>query len=231
MLDDDNALDPHNSDFAHAGVGPVPDEANPGEGDVGMVEQEGEEEGEDGDGDGDEAEDEAEDEAGMRTRTWAAKLYGTADMSLIEDGNGPPAPPPELLPARGLRRNPPVTIEDWPDPNDSSATSDSDDNPNGNGDQDPPYIERDMPQRLDPDDKPALNDDVLFALLEAELGDLADEEWIDMCKYADMDRDLFCTAHRRDATGKPRRTFRYTPLTPQLQGLFQSLDSIERMRY
>lgn len=78
-----------------------------------------------------------------------------------------------------------MTIKDWPDPDDSSlgSASDYEDGPIVNGEQDPAYIERDVPLGLDPNDEPALDDEDLLALLEAELGDLADEEWIDMCKW------------------------------------------------
>ena len=46
-----------------------------------------------------------------------------------------------------------------------------------------------------------------------------------------MDRCPFCTERRRNAAGKPRRSLRYTPLIPQLQGLFENADSIKRMLY
>lgn len=90
----------------------------------------------------------------------------------------------DLPAAHGLRRNPPVTIEDWPDPEDDSATSGDEvaDEPVDGPDRDPEYIERNEPLGLNPEDEPAINDDDLRALLEAELGDLADEEWIDMCR-------------------------------------------------
>jgi hypothetical protein len=79
-----------------------------------------------------------------------------------------------------------VIIEDWPDPDDDFNNSDNenDNHPPANGeDQDPPYVEPDPERGLDPEDEPALNEDELWAFLHAELGDLADDEWIDMCKY------------------------------------------------
>jgi hypothetical protein len=77
-----------------------------------------------------------------------------------------------------------VGIEDWPDPDDDSAGSDGDvpDNESiHSGERDPEYVERDRMLGLEPEDEPELGDDELRALLEAQLGDLADDEWIDMC--------------------------------------------------
>ncbi|KAF8601263.1 hypothetical protein BDV93DRAFT_510182 [Ceratobasidium sp. AG-I] len=190
MLDDQDDPALHNAGLAHTGVGPVLDGADPGPGDIGMVEQEDEEADNDGDAYAAEDEDEGEDkdesedeDIGSQGKVrYLLEPDAVADMSLVEDDNELPAPPPQLPPAHGLRQNPPVTIEDWPDPDDSSANSDNDGGPVDNGEQDPPYIERDVPLRLDPNDEPALDDNDLLALLEAELGDLADEEWIDMCK-------------------------------------------------
>ncbi|KAF8603375.1 hypothetical protein BDV93DRAFT_523439 [Ceratobasidium sp. AG-I] len=224
-----------------------------------------------------------------------------ASMSLADDGNNPPA----LQPAQGRRRNPPVTIEDWPDPDSESEASEGDAAPIDDEDGDPAYIEQDEPLRFNPDDEPELNDADLWAILEAELGDLADDEWIDMyardlsnrdrtvlqflasrlrthfsrqtyddlrhgacepldipsefvawrrlrilsgletraydccvasccCflgKYEGLNRCPFCNEPRYNARGKARRSFHYSPLIPQLQGLFQSASSIKKMRY
>lgn len=87
---------------------------------------------------------------------------------------------------QGLRRNPPVTIEDWPDADDDSVASDDNDDgalPIDGEDQDLEYVERDAPLGLDALDEPALDDEALRAILDAELGDLADEEWVEMCKF------------------------------------------------
>ncbi|KAG8736378.1 hypothetical protein FRC10_009390 [Ceratobasidium sp. 414] len=122
-------------------------------------------------------------------------------MGMEEDGVSPEPPdsvanmsididnaralPPELPPAQGLRRNPPVTIEDWPDPDDDFAASD--DGNNGtlidDADRDPEYVERDAPLVFDPDDEPVLDDEEIWAFLEDHLGDLTDKEWIDMCEF------------------------------------------------
>jgi hypothetical protein len=232
----------------------------------------------------------------------------------------------ELPPAQGLLRNPPVWIDDWPEPDDDYAGSDDDTLDNESihsGERDPEYIERDRMLGLDPEDEPELGDEDLRALLEAQLGDLADEEWIDMCKsflpavimqtlkviilddrfisdkdhttlqflatrlrthfsrqtyndlrhgacapldipsefvawrrlrilsgletcaydccvnsclcylgkYADLNACPICAEPRLNPAGKARRSFRYTPLIPQLQGLFQRASSIKNMGY
>lgn len=92
-------------------------------------------------------------------------------------------------------QNPQVTIEDWPDPladywprpvGDDPAdsdTSDIGDEPIDELEGDPEYIERTTPPRLDPLDEPLLTDGKMRHLLENELGDLANLEWVDMCKY------------------------------------------------
>jgi hypothetical protein len=89
----------------------------------------------------------------------------------------------------GLRRNPAVTIEDWPDP-DLGPESSDDDEPAGNVNEpidgpnhDPEYIERPQSPALDPMDKPDLTDDEVRWLLEADLGDLVDEEWLEICRF------------------------------------------------
>jgi hypothetical protein len=91
----------------------------------------------------------------------------------------PPAPP--------LRRNR-VIIEDWRDPEDDFNDFDGDDEddnlPHVDGeDHDPLFFELDPGQGLNPEDEPALDDNELWEFLQAELGDLADDEWIDMCEY------------------------------------------------
>ncbi|KAG8743020.1 hypothetical protein FRC10_000530 [Ceratobasidium sp. 414] len=115
---------------------------------------------------------------------------GVANMSI--DIDNARALPPELPPAQGLRRNPPVTIEDWPDPDDDFAALDDGDNgaPIDNADQDPEYVERDAPLAFDPNDKPVLDNEEIWVFLEDHLGDLTDEEWIDM-----YERDLSNKEH------------------------------------
>jgi hypothetical protein len=86
---------------------------------------------------------------------------------------------------QGLRHNPPVTVEDWPDINldAMSDVSDIHDIPVGDPDRDPNFIEQDVPPRLDPNNEPLMTDEEMMRLLQMEYGDLDDEEWIDMCKH------------------------------------------------
>jgi hypothetical protein len=231
-----------------------------------------------------------------------------------------------LPPEPGLRRNR-VIIEDWPDPDDDDFNDSDNENhnraPADGEDQDPPYVEPDPEQGINPEDEPELNEAELWDFLHARLGDLADDEWIDMCKsilykvdfakltqnmldarnltardrtvlqflasrlrthfsrqtyddlrygaceplnipsefvawrrlrilsgletraydccvnscccflgkYRDLDSCPFCQERRFNAAGKARRRFHYSPLIPQLQGLFQRAPSIKSMRY
>jgi hypothetical protein len=90
-----------------------------------------------------------------------------------------------LPPAPGPRRNLPVTIEDWPDPDDDFDDSDNEyinRPPTPGEDQDPPYVEPDLEQGLNPEDEPALDENELWDFLQGQLGDLANDEWMDMCE-------------------------------------------------
>jgi hypothetical protein len=83
-----------------------------------------------------------------------------------------------------LHLNPTVTIEDWPEPTELE-TSDAEDEPIGElpldgPDRDPEYTERTTPPGLDPNDESEFTDNELFALLQMHLGDIADEEWMDI---------------------------------------------------
>jgi hypothetical protein len=84
-------------------------------------------------------------------------------------------------------RNPPVGIDDWPSEEDEPADftppgSDIDDEAVGDADRDPEFIERDGPLGVDPNGEPDMDDQELWAYLREHLGDLAEEEWIDICK-------------------------------------------------
>jgi hypothetical protein len=89
-----------------------------------------------------------------------------------------------------IRRNPPVMLEDWPEPEDELDIGDEyeflDGEPIDEGidglDRDPPFVERQDPLRFHPDDEPELPNEALRAWMDLNLGDLADEEWIDLCK-------------------------------------------------
>ncbi|QRW03146.1 Transposase family tnp2 [Ceratobasidium sp. AG-Ba] len=50
-------------------------------------------------------------------------------------------------------------------------------------------------------------------------------------KHQDLDTCPHCKTSRFTAGGKPRRTFTYTPLIPQLIGLFQNAESVKNMRH
>ncbi|KAB5587798.1 Transposase family Tnp2 protein [Ceratobasidium theobromae] len=98
------------------------------------------------------------------------------------DPDIPPVPP---NPTHGLRRNPPVTIEDWPDP-DLNLDASDDELDNNSGEPvdgpncDPEYSEHVQPPTFDPVDEPELTDEEIRRLLRVQLGDLAEEEWPDL---------------------------------------------------
>ncbi|CUA71183.1 Dynein heavy chain, cytoplasmic [Rhizoctonia solani] len=102
-------------------------------------------------------------------------------------------PPPEpLAPGTGLRRNPPVTIEDWPDPGSDFYHSDDEEDdtpPDSAHEQDPPFIERQEPLRMHPDDEPEFDDEQMLEMLRDILGDIADDQWIDMYARDMKDED------------------------------------------
>jgi hypothetical protein len=87
-----------------------------------------------------------------------------------------------------VRRNPPVTIEDWPEPDDELDFGEDgepmDDEHINDADQDPEYVEQHEPLRFHPDDEPGLLNGEVRAWMDLNLGDLADREWIDLCKSA-----------------------------------------------
>ena len=91
-----------------------------------------------------------------------------------------------------LNRNPRVTIEDWPDPEDDFAHSEhgsdsSEDNnePTNGPDQDPEFIEQgNLPLGAHPEDKPLMNDNMLHAFLEMHLGDYTQDEWFNLCELS-----------------------------------------------
>ncbi|KAG9080673.1 hypothetical protein FS749_007938 [Ceratobasidium sp. UAMH 11750] len=112
-------------------------------------------------------------------------------MDLGPDNDPLPLPPDDALPplepghVHELRRNPPVHIQDWPDPgsdNESEGAGPADEPFNG-PDQDPPYNEQAAHQardELDHLNELNLRDDDVRAALEVQLGDLADEAWMDL---------------------------------------------------
>ncbi|KAG8745993.1 hypothetical protein FRC11_012898 [Ceratobasidium sp. 423] len=73
--------------------------------------------------------------------------------------------------------NPHVTIKEWPNPDDNFAHSEAS---KDNLLPKPEFFEcRDMPLGYYPKDEVVLDDEELQRLLQAELGDLADEEWME----------------------------------------------------
>jgi hypothetical protein len=82
-----------------------------------------------------------------------------------------------------ISRNPPVTIEDWPEPApDEPDDSDiGDDVPANDPNQDPPFTEPTNPPTLDPDFEVEFNDEELHKLLELQLGTLDEDEWRGLC--------------------------------------------------
>jgi hypothetical protein len=230
-------------------------------------------------------------------------------------------------PVPGVHRNPPPVVEDWDSddepPDFAPPDSDIDDASIGSADRDPEFHEEDGPRGLNADAEPDMDDEDLWAFLQQHLGDLAHDEWIDICtlylflyysprlipirlddrvltnrdqatlkflaarlrthfsraayedlrlnaceelglssdfvawrrlkvlsdlnsrrydccvdscccfvgKYENLDACPFCRSPRYNAAGKPRRRFHYTPLIPQLHGLFQNPDSIKNLRH
>lgn len=90
-------------------------------------------------------------------------------------------------PPATIRRNPPVTVEDWPEPppDDLYYTSDSEsdiaDVPSDASDQDPPFIEQEEPPAYHPDYEPEFSDQQLRELLELHLGTMDEAEWLELC--------------------------------------------------
>jgi hypothetical protein len=78
------------------------------------------------------------------------------------------------------------------DPGLDPEMSDSEDEHNGNRpvnglDHDPEYVAWDVPPDLDPVDEPLLTDEEMRRLLLMRLGDLAEDEWLDMCRSFSLD--------------------------------------------
>ncbi|KAG8727740.1 hypothetical protein FRC10_005683 [Ceratobasidium sp. 414] len=111
----------------------------------------------------------------------AEATVGSPDaMDTAEDGQPLPSPPPELERVHQVRRNPPVTIEDWDDPDDPEPSEASDDDePAAGEDRDPEYVERAEVPGFNPNDGPDMDDEQFANFLEMRLGDLAEDEWID----------------------------------------------------
>ncbi|KAG8701448.1 hypothetical protein FRC08_004071 [Ceratobasidium sp. 394] len=106
-----------------------------------------------------------------------------ADLNLDRDDD-PPIPLLDQVPPHAVRRNPPVRIEDWPEPG-SDHESEAEDfaaGPANGPDQDPPY-EEPNPEAggaaLNPLNEYEVEDAELQAVYNREFGDLADEELVE----------------------------------------------------
>lgn len=90
-----------------------------------------------------------------------------------------------------------MTIEEWPDPDDNFAhldrgvdSSDDDEETIDGPDRDPPFVERgNAALGVHPEDEPLMDDAMLHAFLEMNLGDYVKEEWFDLYKRALSERD------------------------------------------
>ncbi|KAF8698921.1 Transposase family tnp2, partial [Rhizoctonia solani] len=156
-----------------------------------------------------------------------------------------------------IHHNPPVNIQTWPDPPSDDPDSNLEDELelscqiiNG-PDCNPKYVERDNVDvpHVNPNDKPRLTEEEMRKALEFDFGNMLDNEWVEMwletcvydccinscvCylgKYQELDKCPFCQEPRCNGRGKARRVFHYTPLIPQLQGLFQNAQMAKKLRY
>ncbi|CAE6465813.1 unnamed protein product [Rhizoctonia solani] len=97
------------------------------------------------------------------------------DNTMLEQRQLSPDPPV-------IWRNPPVTVEDWPEPlfDDDNGESDTDDVPADSPDRDPPFVEVDGPPAYHPDNEMEFSDEELQKLLEQHLGSMSEAEWFEL---------------------------------------------------
>ncbi|KAG9084897.1 hypothetical protein FRC07_013512, partial [Ceratobasidium sp. 392] len=97
----------------------------------------------------------------------------------------PPPAPDQVEPFGDVIRNPPVRIDDWPEPGseDEEELEDfedfGDEGPGDDAEQDPAYVEHDVdPNQIGPNflDELDMPDAQLREMMREDLGDLADEE-------------------------------------------------------
>ncbi|KAG9086005.1 hypothetical protein FS749_003974 [Ceratobasidium sp. UAMH 11750] len=103
----------------------------------------------------------------------------------LDRDNELPALLPDPAPLHGVRRNPPVHLDDWPEPGSKheSEAEDLNEGPVDGPDQDPPYEEPNPEAHraeLNPLNEYQVGDAELRAIYDRELGDLADEEWVEL---------------------------------------------------
>ncbi|CAE6476437.1 unnamed protein product, partial [Rhizoctonia solani] len=110
-------------------------------------------------------------------------LPALADISMHNEG--PPTPPtPPSSQVQGLSDNPPLTIIEWPEPDDAlenEASKEDEPTPADGPDRDPIFVDQHQPPTFNPVHEPLLSDEEMLEILEMELGDLEDtDEWVDM---------------------------------------------------
>ncbi|QRV77877.1 Transposase family Tnp2 protein [Ceratobasidium sp. AG-Ba] len=235
---------------------------------------------------------------------------GPGDFEIAAAGPHHGEPPPRAEPQQAHEPvfNPSVEIDNWPDPPSDNSSESSIEELADDLDGDPEFDEPPVDPAsfgLDPLYEPNLTDGQARALMEEHLGDIADEEWLnlydstlstkdrttlqflatrlrthfsrqtynelrygpckpldipsefiayrrlavlagfgtrayDCCvnscccflgKHKDLDACPYCAEARYSAAGRPRRSFHYTPLIPQLQALFRSRQLLAKLMY
>ncbi|KAG8748747.1 hypothetical protein FRC12_013807 [Ceratobasidium sp. 428] len=118
------------------------------------------------------------------------------------------------------RRNPPVEIRDWPDyDKDDAEAASEDEEPVDGPDQDPAFKELPVQPpdaHLNPLYEPDMADEQVRAIMRLELGDLADDEWLNLYDEAltPHDENTFRFLSTRLRTHFSRQTYdelRYGP--------------------
>ncbi|QRV77093.1 Transposase family Tnp2 protein [Ceratobasidium sp. AG-Ba] len=235
---------------------------------------------------------------------------GPEDLDIAAAGPHGGEPPPHAQPRQAHEPafNPPVEIDNWPDPPSDISSEGSVEELADDLDGDPEFDEPPVDPAnfgLDPLYEPNLTDGQARALLEEHIGDMDDEEWLnlydrtlltndrttlqflatrlrthfsrqtynelrygpckmldipsefiayrrlailagfgtrayDCCvnscccflgKHKDLDACPYCAEPRFSVAGRPRRSFHYTPLIPQLQALFRSRQVLAKLMY
>ncbi|QRW26805.1 Transposase family Tnp2 protein [Rhizoctonia solani] len=117
-------------------------------------------------------------EVNHNTVSTVAKNHGLEIMEFDDDTQDQIPDPP------AIQQNPPVTVEDWPEPpfdGSDDQESDIDDVPADSPDQDPPFVESDGPPAYHPDNKMEFSNEELQQLLELHLGSMSKAEWFELC--------------------------------------------------
>ncbi|KAG8716307.1 hypothetical protein FRC08_009614 [Ceratobasidium sp. 394] len=117
------------------------------------------------------------------------EAWALADIDVgFADNHVPPYVEPEHI--HELRQNPPVHIDDWPDPGSDLNSEPSEVNDPADGE---PEFEEEPGQPvdhgLDALYEPDMGDERVRAAMDTELGDLADEEWMDLYSETISNKD------------------------------------------